>query len=57
MTLELYSEVALTQNIADRNLKVGDVATDLVEGATTRRSKSISAWLCEALKASQFGIK
>ena len=27
MTLELYSEVALTQNIADHNLKVGDVAT------------------------------
>ncbi|MEM7759913.1 MAG: DUF4926 domain-containing protein [Cyanobacteria bacterium P01_A01_bin.40] len=27
MVLELYSEVALTQNIADRNLKIGDVAT------------------------------
>ena len=27
MTLELYSEVALTQNIADHNLKIGDVAT------------------------------
>ncbi|MEL6931392.1 MAG: DUF4926 domain-containing protein [Cyanobacteria bacterium J06600_6] len=27
MALELYSEVALTQNIADRNLKIGDVAT------------------------------
>ena len=27
MTLELYSEVALTQNIADHNLKAGDVAT------------------------------
>ena len=29
MTLKLYSEVALTQNIADRNLKTGDVATTL----------------------------
>ncbi len=27
MTLELYSEVALTQNIAEHNLKIGDVAT------------------------------
>lgn len=27
MTLKLYSEVALTQNIADHNLKIGDVAT------------------------------
>ena len=27
MTLELYSEVALTQNIAQHNLKIGDVAT------------------------------
>ena len=27
MTLELYSEVALTRNIADHNLKIGDVAT------------------------------
>lgn len=27
MTLELYSEVALTQNIADHNLKIKDVAT------------------------------
>ena len=27
MALELYSEVALTQNIADHNLKIGDVAT------------------------------
>lgn len=27
MTLELYSDVALTQNIAEHNLKIGDVAT------------------------------
>ena len=27
MILELYSEVALTQNIAEHNLKIGDVAT------------------------------
>ena len=27
MTPELYSEVALTQNIAEHNLKIGDVAT------------------------------
>lgn len=27
MTLELYSEVALTQNITQHNLKIGDVAT------------------------------
>ena len=27
MTLELYSEVALTQNIAEHNLKIRDVAT------------------------------
>ena len=27
MTLELYTEVALTQNIAEYNLKIGDIAT------------------------------
>ena len=27
MTLELYTEVALTRNIAEHNLKIGDVAT------------------------------
>ncbi|MEM8832684.1 MAG: DUF4926 domain-containing protein [Cyanobacteria bacterium P01_G01_bin.19] len=27
MNLEIYSEVALTQNIAEYNLKIGDVAT------------------------------
>ena len=27
MTLELYSEVALTQNLAEYNLKTGDIAT------------------------------
>lgn len=27
MTLELYSEVALTQNIVEYSLKIGDIAT------------------------------
>lgn len=27
MTLELYTEVALTRNIAEHNLRIGDVAT------------------------------
>ena len=27
MTLELYTEVALTQNLAEYNLKIGDIAT------------------------------
>ena len=27
MTLELYTEIALTRNIAEHNLKIGDVAT------------------------------
>ena len=27
MTLELYTEVALTRNIAEHSLKIGDVAT------------------------------
>ena len=27
MTLELYSEVALTKNVVDHNLKIGDIAT------------------------------
>ena len=27
MTLEIYSEVALTQNLAEYNLKTGDIAT------------------------------
>lgn len=27
MTLKLYTEVALTQNIAEHNLKMGDIAT------------------------------
>ena len=27
MTLELYKEVALTQNLAEYNLKIGDIAT------------------------------
>ena len=27
MALQLYSEVALTQNLAEYNLKIGDVAT------------------------------
>lgn len=27
MTLELYTEVALTKNLAEYNLKIGDIAT------------------------------